>query len=490
MKEINTPKLILIEDHHQAYYAWKEHKLKNLPLVHIDAHIDFNWIDDESPSVIFNAGGIKEMYGVLKARGGWNLALAEKGVFVGIDNYIYPAIKEGIVKEFYWVVPDKMLKDRKQRKIIKKIFQHLKNKNPRNSGVVKEYVDRFETHLLNVKTTVMTLSSLPKLKEDVLLDIDTDFMLIDSLDGPIPYFSKKPVFPWILPEGVVDLLKEKGISSSLTTISYSVEGGFTPLRYKFLGDELKALLSGENQNNVYLVLHKALDSFNSGRCAEASGLLEQTLRDKGSDSAALYYLLYQIYRETDQAKALEYMKKAASFDCSYKTIYNNRGLLLQRLKKHKEAVKEYWMILDLYPEEIDYRLLMSDSLIALGRFDDALLEYQRVLKTRPDHAKALSLSGYIYLRKKDYVMAKEFLLKALETAEQDAFSNYWLGLVYEKLSRPRMAIRHVQRSVILGLKTEAVYLRLSLLHAQEGNFFRSAEKLFLAAKRFSSRKIF
>ena len=29
--------MILVEDHHEAYYAWKEGKFKNLPLVHLKA---------------------------------------------------------------------------------------------------------------------------------------------------------------------------------------------------------------------------------------------------------------------------------------------------------------------------------------------------------------------------------------------------------------------------------------------------------------------
>ncbi len=38
-----NPPVKLIEDHDQAYYIWKKAGLKNRPLIHIDAHIDFDF---------------------------------------------------------------------------------------------------------------------------------------------------------------------------------------------------------------------------------------------------------------------------------------------------------------------------------------------------------------------------------------------------------------------------------------------------------------
>lgn len=35
--------IALIEDHHEALGIWREKKVRNLDLVHIDAHLDFGF---------------------------------------------------------------------------------------------------------------------------------------------------------------------------------------------------------------------------------------------------------------------------------------------------------------------------------------------------------------------------------------------------------------------------------------------------------------
>ncbi|MFZ6016554.1 MAG: hypothetical protein ACOYU0_02855 [Nitrospirota bacterium] len=61
--------------------------------------------------------------------------------------------------------------------------------------------------------------------------------------------------PWILPERLVERLTLKGITVDILTISYSVEGGFTPLRYKYLGEELCLLF--EDALNERIKKHHA-----------------------------------------------------------------------------------------------------------------------------------------------------------------------------------------------------------------------------------------
>ena len=72
-----TPSSVhLMENHDGAYYIWRDLGVKDRILVHIDAHHDMWWAEDTKASL------------------------------VTIANFICPALKEGIVREVFWVVPD------------------------------------------------------------------------------------------------------------------------------------------------------------------------------------------------------------------------------------------------------------------------------------------------------------------------------------------------------------------------------------------------
>jgi len=66
--------IFLMENHDRAYHLWRGAGLRQRILVHVDAHHDMSWIDDCRS--------------------------------LSIANFICPALKENIVREVCWVVPD------------------------------------------------------------------------------------------------------------------------------------------------------------------------------------------------------------------------------------------------------------------------------------------------------------------------------------------------------------------------------------------------
>ena len=83
----------LIENHDEAYHIWSEAGLRHRILVHIDAHHDMWWIDDTgSPS---------------------------------IASYICPALKNDIVREVYWIVPDQTWEEKRARRAVLRHVQKI-----------------------------------------------------------------------------------------------------------------------------------------------------------------------------------------------------------------------------------------------------------------------------------------------------------------------------------------------------------------------------
>ena len=98
--------ITLIEDHDEALKVWREKKIKNLDLVHLDAHIDFGFHAAKPIEKIFNeAKNLKQLKQGLEYSLSFLHYQRDFNKQTNIGNYIYPAMQEGIVKDFYWVVP-------------------------------------------------------------------------------------------------------------------------------------------------------------------------------------------------------------------------------------------------------------------------------------------------------------------------------------------------------------------------------------------------
>src|SRR5438093_1260746 len=68
---------------------------------------------------------------LLEERGLGNLSGGRSEELVHIGNYIYPAIVEGVVKEFFWVVPDSFVENPTEWRHVIRQFQNLQRINPR-----------------------------------------------------------------------------------------------------------------------------------------------------------------------------------------------------------------------------------------------------------------------------------------------------------------------------------------------------------------------
>src|SRR5579871_2409265 len=71
----SAPRIFRIENHDAALPIWKNVAGKERILVHVDAHHDMWWVENDK-----------------------NITIA---------NFISPAIRDGILSEIYWVVPDR-----------------------------------------------------------------------------------------------------------------------------------------------------------------------------------------------------------------------------------------------------------------------------------------------------------------------------------------------------------------------------------------------
>ena len=112
-----------MEDDDGAYDVWKAVGVSDRILVHFDGHLDFNWITDRSADELLTAGSSEELDRLIAQVSVWNLDGRSLRTRVNITNFIYPAIKHGIVREFFWVIPDPFWATQPARQAIRQALQ-------------------------------------------------------------------------------------------------------------------------------------------------------------------------------------------------------------------------------------------------------------------------------------------------------------------------------------------------------------------------------
>jgi hypothetical protein len=185
-----------MEDHRDAYFFWKERGLNGGTCVHVDAHLDV--CDRRVPGY----SGVRPE--------------------VNCGNYLLPAMNEDIVKKLVWVVPphlkgDISLLDWSREEL--QAWVHLTISDYNSLGQRGAYV---EGTLLGKPFIICESDCLPPLVGPIFLDIDADYYL--APDDSV----------WQSPLELKTHLEE--IAPEVITVAYSVQGGFTPLHRRYLGD--------------------------------------------------------------------------------------------------------------------------------------------------------------------------------------------------------------------------------------------------------------
>jgi tetratricopeptide (TPR) repeat protein len=190
-----------MEDHSQAYFAWKRAGIRNAWCWHVDAHLDIGR-DGLGEAALKQLEPALEEIPDLTG----NPYVPWGGMNCG--NYLYPAIQHGLVGRLTWVIPP----DLPQGKLLDWARLHLNDwldLTVDESAGLRDAGGYVEGTLLGIPFQLGTAAALPMPDEPVLLDIDLDYYL--TQEGEV----------WSEPPGPLP-------SSLFTTVAFSVLGGYTP----------------------------------------------------------------------------------------------------------------------------------------------------------------------------------------------------------------------------------------------------------------------
>jgi len=144
----------------------------------------------------------------------------------------------------------------------------------------------------------------------------------------------------------------------------------------------------------------------------------------------------------------------------------------------------------LSPNDPQAESLLGWALMLQDKFDDALMNFQKVLVREPQNALARVNVGYICLKKQIFGEAIEHLSKAIRLdndAKATLYAHYYLGLVYLEREMYEDAQTFFRKSLALGPNLLEAYYELGRAHwlANERDDALEAWRTGAAANKFN-----
>lgn len=150
--------------------------------------------------------------------------------------------------------------------------------------------------------------------------------------------------------------------------------------------------------------------------------------------AKAYYLKGSIYRESgDTSKAISSLETAVEQDNRFTDAYYDLGVIYAA-RKNPIAFDYYANALRSDPGYVNAQYAKAKLLQDLGKYDEAILEYNNLLNKDKNYTQAIYNLGAIYLDvKQDHQKAIEYFNTVIEQNDQWAGAYFARGFSYQKL---------------------------------------------------------
>ena len=255
---------LIFEEHCTVLAEWRKRGIRGKTLVYVDAHLDLQRVNETRMRRLRSAPSPAAFAALEKPD-----HLLPDGEYVyGIENFLYPAHRLGIVSRLVWVRPPHVRIDHSQQVLSYAqqmdgvTFDELCTVRKSSSGC-------YEGTLLGLKVTICTFEQLATLNIPAgsLVDIDADYFLALPEDRI-----------WVEPPAVVEALRRSVVNPECVSIARSVGSGFLPLRYRFIADWVAALwMSAEASARHFETVFRADEALRSGASVEAARALQGEL---------------------------------------------------------------------------------------------------------------------------------------------------------------------------------------------------------------------
>jgi tetratricopeptide (TPR) repeat protein len=134
------------------------------------------------------------------------------------------------------------------------------------------------------------------------------------------------------------------------------------------------------------------------------------------------------------------------------------------------AFLQYEKSLKLEPDNFRVLYKKGLSLLAGGMEEEAVKEFQAVLKMRPDYALAYGGMGQAYFQMNKYQDGIKYLTKAIELDGTLWKPRNYLGIIYDRQKNHKMAIIEYKAGIEINPKVGLLYNNLGVSYSETGDY--------------------
>jgi len=412
----------LFDDHYEAFVTWRENGLSGLTCIHVDAHLDVmsDGFNQESLNGIAQASNGLEL-----ARFRGNPRLPWGGFHCG--NYLFPGLLDGTISKLIWVLPPHIIGG---ETFVDGVRQEAQNWLDLKLDEYRSLTGKdgaVEGTLEGCPFVVCTAQKIPSLsvheQENLALDIDVDYFVKNSDDSI-----------WQTPHQLFDKLGKP--RPKVLTVAYSVDGGYTPLRHRYLGEVTREVFANQD-STIYRELTDRIVEWDSsdGETEELETLLSET---PDFLKPALYL-------------RLERPKEAIEIEPDYQVRFQNLVARFLIKKEHEQGLELLEKGDDGTPESLYLKAYLN-----LGKGD--ALEARRALSRLLDHpelkeierSRVLILKANACLELGDSKEALKLTEEALSYEPDSAEIHYLQANAYRAAAKGKKAARSIRKALRLA----------------------------------------
>jgi tetratricopeptide (TPR) repeat protein len=348
-------------------------------------------------------------------------------------NFLQAAAALGVVREVVWVMPFTFLNGDDARE---RLLAYLRRAGfPETDGATFRLVDGwFRGALGGVPVILCSQERLPPLAEPVLLSIDADFFPHAA--------SYRELSPLAEIRHLFKALGEARYAVRDAVVVYSVQGGFLPVRLRWVADAVVEVLrdpaiARESKPPARWLDLQTVEAVRVKPAPENEGMLALALgylENRPHDPALLLYAAEASARHGSGDAALAYAEEACRAEAGYCAGLREIGLLLLE-RGDGEASRKFFEAADrMQPGMAFGQLERGMTLLAAGMVQEAL-EVFAELRAREGAFPIGFLIGEVQLATGDPAAARRSFDEALAAMEADRHAGVPNDVVAEAIRR-------------------------------------------------------
>jgi Flp pilus assembly protein TadD len=186
-----------------------------------------------------------------------------------------------------------------------------------------------------------------------------------------------------------------------------------------------------------------------GRLTEAQRIYIEVLSREPDNAEALHLMGVLAIQGRQPVAAVHLLSKAISREANSAGMYSTRAVAFAALGRFEEALADHDRVIALQPASADAHNLRGDCLHVLQRRDEALASYQRAVELNPDHAAAHLGRADVLNEQGRHEAAAESYAAAVALNPANPIAHFNRGNVLRLLQRVDEAIASYDRAIAL-----------------------------------------